>query len=156
MTSQSVLFVCLGNICRSPMAEGAMRAAAARHGLDLLIDSCGTAAYHVGEPPDPRAIATAQKNGVDISGLRGRQLEISDFTRFTHILAMDHDNLRNIRRIEPDNATAQVCLLLDVVEGREGAAVADPYYGGEENFRDTWEDVTMAAKALVARILMHR
>ncbi len=134
------------------MAEGAFRAAATTAGLTVEIDSCGTAAYHRGSPPDPRAVATAQKNGVDISELRARQLETADFTRFTHILAMDHDNLRNVRAIEPQNSGAHVSLLLDVVPGREGAAVADPYYDGEENFRFTWEDVSRAADALIAQL----
>lgn len=152
MSKTAILFVCLGNICRSPMAEGAMRAAAEKTGLEIEIDSCGTAGYHIGERPDSRAIETAAKHGVDISGLRGRQLDTVDFHQFTHIFAMDHDNLRNIGRVMPEGANAQVSLLLDAVPGREGAAVADPYYGGEENFRDTWEDVTMAADALVAQL----
>lgn len=152
MSKTAILFVCLGNICRSPMAEGAMRAAAEKTGLEIEIDSCGTAGYHIGEHPDSRAIETAAKHGVDISGLRGRQLDPVDFHQFTHIFAMDHDNLRNIGRVMPEGANAQVSLLLDAVPGREGAAVADPYYGGEENFRDTWEDVTMAADALVAQL----
>ncbi|MDJ0643309.1 MAG: low molecular weight protein-tyrosine-phosphatase [Erythrobacter sp.] len=147
------LFVCLGNICRSPLAEGAMRLAAQKAGLALAIDSCGTAAYHVGEPPDPRSIATAADNGIDISGLRGRQLASADFSRFTHIFAMDHQNLRNIENVRPSSSTARVSLLLDVVEGREGASIADPYYDGEERFGDTWEDVTSAADAIVARLI---
>ncbi|QUL38892.1 low molecular weight protein-tyrosine-phosphatase [Erythrobacter sp. JK5] len=142
------LFVCLGNICRSPLAEGAMRLAAERAALDIAIDSCGTAAYHVGEPPDPRSVEVAAANGVDISGLKGRQLDREDFARFTHIFAMDHQNLRNIEAVRPPNATAEVMLLLDVVEGREGAAIADPYYDGEESFEATWEDVWAAAEAL--------
>nr|WP_269748052.1 low molecular weight protein-tyrosine-phosphatase [Altererythrobacter lutimaris] len=146
------MFVCLGNICRSPMAEGAFRAAADKAGLSVTIDSCGTAAYHRGSPPDPRAVETAAARGINISELRARQLEPADFTRFTHIFAMDHDNLRNVQAVEPQSSTAHVSLLLDIVKGREGAALADPYYGGEENFRDTWEDVTMAAEALVAKL----
>jgi len=148
----AVLFVCLGNICRSPLAEGAMRLAAERAGLKIETDSCGTAAYHVGEPPDPRSVETAAANGCDISGLRGRQLATADFTRFTHIFAMDHQNLRNIEAVRPANASAHVSLLMDVVAGREGAAIADPYYDGEEQFGDTWEDVWSAAQALVEQV----
>ncbi|MEL7445816.1 MAG: low molecular weight protein-tyrosine-phosphatase [Pseudomonadota bacterium] len=148
----SILFVCLGNICRSPMAEGAMRDAAERAEVDIEIDSCGTAGYHIGEPPDPRAIAYARARGVDISGLRGRQLEPQDFERFDFILAADHSNLANIQTVAPAGYSANVSLILDVVPGREGAAIADPYYGGEENFRDTWEDVSMAAMAIVERL----
>ena len=148
----SLLFVCLGNICRSPMAEGAMRAAAEAAGLDLTIDSAGTAAYHVGEPPDPRAIACARSHGVDIAGLRGRQASPADFTRFTHIFALDEQNLANLRRIMPENSTASLSLLMDVVPGSEGQAVADPYYGGEEGFETTWRDVRAAADALVQRL----
>ena len=149
MTEPAVLFVCLGNICRSPMAEGAFRAAAEAAGLSLVIDSAGTAAYHVGDPPDPRAQETARKYGAEIGTLRGRQLVPEDFRRFTHVLVMDHANLTNAQAIVPADAISQPQLLLDLVPGREGAAVADPYYGGEEHFEDTWADVSRAAAALV-------
>lgn len=149
MTEPAVLFVCLGNICRSPMAEGAFRVAAAAAGLNIRIDSAGTAAYHVGDPPDPRAQETARKYGAEIGGLRGRQLVAEDFRRFTHVLVMDHSNLANARAIVPEDAISQPQLLLDLVPGRAGAAVTDPYYGGEEHFEDTWADVSQAAAALV-------
>ena len=148
---RAVLFVCLGNICRSPLAEGAFRHAADNAGLTVGIDSAGTGNWHVGEPPDPRAQAVALANGVDISGLRARQLQAEDFTRFTHIFAMDHDNLATIEARAPGDATADVALLLDCVPGREGAAVADPYYDGEERFEETWADMVAAAAALVDR-----
>ena len=148
----SVLFVCLGNICRSPLAEAAFRARAEEAGLDVETDSVGTAGYHIGEPPDPRSVSEAAKHGIDISGYRGRQLSADDYTRFTHILALDHSNLADIKERAPANATAKIALLLDHVPGREGAAVADPYYGGEENFADTWDDVDQTAKALVAKL----
>lgn len=150
-THPSVLFVCLGNICRSPLAEAAFRQAAEQVGLNVEIDSAGTGHWHVGKPPDPRAQATALANGIDIAHYRARQLEAADFTRFSHIFAMDYDNLATIQARVPKGATAEIALLLDWVPGREGAAVADPYYGGEEWFEDTWADMTMAAKALVAR-----
>lgn len=152
MNEISILMVCLGNICRSPLAEGAMRAAAEEAGLDIVVDSCGTAAYHVGNPPDPRSIETAIRNGTDISDLRARQLCAEDFTRFTHIFAMDHENLRNIEAAKPDGATAHISLLMDVVEGREGAAIADPYYDGEEHFQFTWEDVSAGANSLAKKL----
>jgi protein-tyrosine phosphatase len=147
----AVLFVCLGNICRSPLAEAAFRKAAADAGLDVEIDSAGTGHWHAGKPPDPRAQAIALGKGIDISHLRARQLEKADFKRFSHIFAMDYDNLATIRSRVPRGATAEIALLLDWVPGREGAAVADPYYGGEERFEDTWADMQMAAEALVAR-----
>lgn len=153
MTRHSVLFVCLGNICRSPLAEAAFRRAAEDSGIDVHIDSAGTAAYHVGQPPDPRSIATALAHGIDIGHYRGRQIAAEDFIRFTHIFAMDHQNLRNIEAVRPAGATAQVALLMDLVKGREGAAIADPYYDGEEHFEDTWADVEKAARALALRLL---
>lgn len=149
--SPSILFVCLGNICRSPLAEGAMRVAARRAGLEVHIDSAGTGGWHVGNPPDPRAIAIAQDNGIDISGLRARQVAREDFDCFSHIFALDADNLHNLRQLAPGDALAELALLLDAVPGREGKAVADPYYGGDEGFAQTWRDVTAAAEALVAR-----
>lgn len=152
MRDPAVLFVCLGNICRSPMAEGAFRAEAERAGLRVTIDSAGTAAYHIGEPPDPRAQAMARRFGVEIGMLRGRQLVAEDFRRFTQVLVMDHSNLANAQAIVPADAISAPRLLLDLVSGREGAVVADPYYGGEEHFEDTWADVMAAARALVTEL----
>jgi len=150
MTSTSVLFVCLGNICRSPLAEAAFRRAAEEAGLAVEIDSAGTANYHVGEPPDPRSIVEAARHGIDISHYRGRQLAVEDFHRFDWIVGMDASNMANIARRNPGNGKARIAMLLDLVPGREGADLADPWYGGEDNFRDTWEDVTAGAAALVA------
>ncbi len=152
MTEPAVLFVCLGNICRSPLAEAAFRAEAAKAGLNAVADSAGTADYHVGEPPDPRAIRTAARFGIDISCYRGRQAMPADFTRFSHIFALDHANLRNLRAIAPTSHPARLALLLDLVPGREGQAVADPWYGEEDGFLITWDDVSQAARALVAQL----
>lgn len=145
----AVLVVCLGNICRSPMAEGAFRKAAKEAGLDCEVDSVGTAAYHIGEPPDPRAIATARKHGVDIASALGRQLEPSDFERFSHIFALDKANLAGIMGRAPRDARAKVSLLMDVVPGREGEAVADPYYGDESDFEEAWEEISVAVGHLI-------
>ena len=147
----SILFVCLGNICRSPLAEGALRAEAQRRGLDLIIDSAGTGDWHAGEPPDERAVAVAARHGVDIKPLRARQVTRADFTRFDHIVALDHDNLTNLRRLAPANATAKLGLLLDHVPGREGQAVADPWFGDAAGFDVTWAEVTAAARGLADR-----
>ncbi len=148
----SVLFVCLGNICRSPLAEAAFREEALRLKLDVIADSAGTGGWHIGAPPDPRAQAVALKNGVDISALRGRQVKPADFCRFTHLVAMDHENLANLRRLAPPDATAELSLLLDHVEGRAGQAVADPYFGEDDGFDVTWADVTAGARALAAEL----
>lgn len=145
----SILFVCLGNICRSPLAEGALRQAAAAGGVDLTIDSAGTGGWHVGDPPDPRAIATAREHGVDVAGLRGRVIQPQDFHRFDLIVALDRSNLRDLREIEPDDATARLSLLLDHVRGREGQSVADPYTGGLEDFAITWAEVRAGAEGLL-------
>ena len=148
----SLLFVCLGNICRSPLAEAAFRAEAERLGLDVAVDSAGTGDWHVGEPPDLRAIAVAARNRVDISGLRARQVRPADFERFDHVVALDRENLANLRRMQPPGTRARLSLLLDHVEGREGEAVADPYYGEECDFDTAWQDVTEGARALARRI----
>jgi len=148
----AILFVCLGNICRSPLAEAAFRAAAERLGLEADADSAGTDGWHRGEPPDPRAIATARRHGVDISGYRARKIEPSDFHRFSHIVALDMDNLARIRAMRPQDATAEISLLLDHVEGRTGEPVADPYYGDQAAFEITWSDVSLGAEALASRL----
>jgi len=143
-----VLFVCLGNICRSPLAEAAFRAEAERVGLDTEVDSAGTGGWHRGEPPDRRAIAAARRNGVDISNLRARQVQAEDFERFDLIVALDRENLADLEAIRPEGSRAALSLLLDHVRGREGEAVADPYYGDDSHFDITWRDVTEAARAL--------
>ena len=136
-----VLFVCMGNICRSPMAEAAFRAEAQRIGLDAEVDSAGTGGWHSGEAPDRRAIAAAARNGVDVSGQKARQVRPEDFGRFDHVVALDRDNLAHLRRLHREGG-AELSLLLDHVPGREGEAVADPYYGGDDHF-----DVACATSA---------
>lgn len=152
MATPSVLFVCLGNICRSPLAEAALRAEAEKAGVDIVVDSAGTGDWHIGSPPDPRAQAVAQRHGIDISTYAGRQVRAEDFRRFTHVFALDAENLKNLRRIRPSDGTAELCLLMDMVPGREGTGVADPYFGDDAGFDLTWDDVTRAAKAIVAKL----
>lgn len=148
----SFLFVCLGNICRSPLAEAAFRQAAQQAALDVHVDSAGTGNWHVGRPPDPRARAVALRYGCDIGHYRARQVTPADFSRFTHILALDGSNLSDLRRQAPADATARLSLLLDAVPGREGQSVADPYYGEDSHFEQTWHDVTLAAQSLVGQL----
>lgn len=146
----SILFLCLGNICRSPLAEGAARAAFAEADITATLDSAGTGDWHVGHPPDNRAQAEARRRGTDISDLRGRQLARDDFYRFDLILAADANNLREARALAPPDATARVRLMLDLVPGRQGESVTDPYYGADDGFAETWADVSAVAAALVA------
>jgi protein-tyrosine phosphatase len=148
----AVLFVCLGNICRSPLAEAAFKAEATRIGLDVGVDSAGIGSWHAGEPPDPRARATAKRHGMDIDGYRARKVTQQDFRRFSHIVALDHEVLAALKTMRPANSVTELSLLLDHVEGREGQEVADPYYGGETGFEATWADVTDGAKGLARRI----
>jgi protein-tyrosine phosphatase len=148
----AILFVCLGNICRSPLAEAALRAEAERAGLNMLIDSAGTGDWHVDCPPDARAIRQAQRHGIDISGYRGRQVSAADFRRFTHVFALDGENLKNLRRIRPSDGTAKLALLMDMLPGREGSGVTDPYFGDEAGFAQTWDDVSRAAQRIIAAL----
>lgn len=148
----AVLLVCLGNICRSPLAEAALRAAAEQAGVDMAVESAGTGDWHVGSAPDPRAQAVALRHGIDIAGYCGRQVQAEDFHRFTHIFALDSDNLRQLRRMRPTDGAAHLGLLMDMVPGRAGSSVADPYYGDDAGFDRTWDDVTRAAETIVAHL----
>ena len=148
----SILFVCLGNICRSPMAEGAMRAASEARGVSVIVDSAGTGDWHIGDPPDGRAQATALANGVDISRQQARQISPQDFDRFEHIVAMDRSVFRDLNVLGAERAEGVLSLFLDHVAGREGQDVADPYYGEENGFAVAWDDVMAGANALLDRL----
>jgi protein-tyrosine phosphatase len=152
----AVLFVCLGNICRSPLAEAAFAAEAKRIGLEVEIDSAGTGDWHVGRPPDPRAIAVALRNGTDLAGLRARQVGAEDFHRFDHVVALDRQNLADLLRMRPRDGTAAISLLLDHVAGRSGQSVADPYYGQDTHFDQAWSDVAVGAQALAWHLVAVR
>lgn len=151
MTS-SVLFVCLGNICRSPLAEAAFRREAERAGLDVRVDSAGTGTWNLGKAPDPRSQTVARREGFDISGRRARQVIADDFHRFDRIVALDPQNLRDLNAMRPAGAKAAVSLLLDHVAGREGQAVADPYGGQAADFEASWADIEMGVRGLAARL----
>lgn len=142
----SLLFVCLGNICRSPLAEAAFRQEAERIGLKIHMDSAGTGSWHIGAPPDKRAQEIARKHGIDISCYKGRQVSDKDFSTFSHIFTLDLGNLKSLQAMQPKDSKTHVSLLLDIVPGKKGKAVADPYYGGKKDFERTWQEVSEAAK----------
>jgi len=149
----SVLFVCLGNICRSPSAHGVFEALVARHGLGdhIYVDSAGTAAYHIGKSPDSRSIGAAKQRGYDLSQLRARQVDVDDFNQFDYILAMDTENLTNLQAIKPDAFLGEVRLFLDYAQATE-REVPDPYYGGEAGFNQVLDLVEKASAGLLLRI----
>lgn len=147
----SVLFVCLGNICRSPLAEAALRQECAQAGVPCIVDSAGTADWHAGNAPDDRTVAVAARNGVEAGHLRARQVRTADFRDFDHIIALDQQNLLDLQKVQPKDATARLTLLLDHVEGETGQDVADPYYGNDASFDETWQQVTAAAQTLVRK-----
>lgn len=151
--TRSVLFVCLGNICRSPMAEGILRARAAEAGLGLHIDSAGTAGYHAGQPPDPRAIRVSRARGTPIDAQRARQFDRRDFDRFDLILAADCSNLRELRALQPRQSAARLALLLEWAGLGEGLEVPDPYYGRIEAFEEAHALLDRACRRITARLL---
>lgn len=149
-----VLFVCLGNICRSPTAEGVLRSIAAREypGLDLQIDSAGTADYHVGEPPDRRTVAAAKRRGYDLAALRARQVRPEDYRHFDYVLAMDQANLSELESRRLSDATATLGLFMSFAPDSGYHEVPDPYYGGVEEFERVLDLCEAASRGLLARI----
>ncbi|MGH6763336.1 MAG: low molecular weight protein-tyrosine-phosphatase [Phyllobacterium sp.] len=147
--SKAILFVCLGNICRSPLAEGVFRAVveAQGRGGEFLIDSAGTNGYHTGEAPDRRSIAVGRQHGVDISGQRCRQLKADDFTRFDLILGMDRNNVKSIEARRPRNGAAKAMLFCDLALN-EPLDIPDPYYGGAEDFEVVYRMIRAASEGL--------
>lgn len=150
-----VLFVCMGNICRSPTAEGVFRAHVERAGWTrrLRIDSAGTHEYHLGAAPDARAISHAARRGYDIGKLRARQIEAADFERFDWILAMDRHNLNRLQDLRPANWGGHLGLLLDLAPELGLRDVPDPYYGGPDGFERVLDLIEPASRALLAKIL---
>ena len=148
-----MLFVCLGNICRSPTAEGVLRhLAQAAPRLEIEIDSAGTADYHIGAPPDLRSQRAASRRGIDISGLRARQVSPDDFVRFDLILAMDLENLRELEAMKPDNSRAVLKLFLEYAPDLNLREVPDPYYRDATAFEDVLDLTAAAARGLLARL----
>ncbi|MEM1111071.1 MAG: low molecular weight protein-tyrosine-phosphatase [Pseudomonadota bacterium] len=146
-----VLFVCLGNICRSPTAQGVFEALLATHPLAgrLSVDSCGTGAWHVGKAPDPRAIEAAASRGYTLSHLRARQIDAQDFERFDYLLAMDQDNLDDLRKLSPSGFRGHLGLFLDYASGSTEREVPDPYYGGSAGFDHVLDLVEEASRGLL-------
>jgi protein-tyrosine phosphatase len=150
-----ILFVCMGNICRSPTAEGVMRALLREAGLEdrVEIDSAGTGGWHAGEPPDARATEAAHRRGVTLAGA-ARQIVPEDFERFDLIVAMDRENLRGLLAVAPDEEAAEkVRLLREFDPGAGGDLdVPDPYYGGERGFETVLDHVQAACRGLLAEL----
>lgn len=154
-----LLFVCMGNICRSPTAEGVFRRVLAAQApeLQIEIDSAGTHDYHVGSPPDRRAIAAAQRRGIDLSQLRARMVAAEDFERYHLILAMDEDNLQELRRRAPAVYHERIRLLMEYAPQAATRYVPDPYYGGAQGFEEVLDLLEEAAQGLVAELrALHR
>ncbi len=147
----TVLFVCTGNICRSPTAEGVARGLAAKHGVDHLFefDSAGTHGYHVGDPPDPRTIAAAARRGYDLTPLRARRVTEFDFIRFDRLLAMDREHLESLRRSCPPAHRGKLGMFLDFSQRFEADEVPDPYYGDARGFEHVLDLVEDAALSLI-------
>jgi protein-tyrosine phosphatase len=152
MDKVSILVVCMGNICRSPTAEGVLRAMVAREKLEahFQIDSAGTHGYHVGEPPDERARNAAHRRGYDLSPLRARRVADIDFIRFDRILAMDRDNLSLLERACPPEHRHKLGLFLEYATNFDEREVPDPYYGGGDGFERVLDMVEDAARGLIA------
>lgn len=147
MAKHRLLFVCLGNICRSPMAEVVLRHVFAERGLDVEVDSAGTGGWHVGEPMDPRALATLAEHGYDGSGHRARQFDPAWFAERDLVLAMDRHNLQTLLRMAPPGADVRLLRSFDPA-APEGAEVPDPYYGGREGFVEVLRMIEAAAEGV--------
>ncbi len=143
-----ILFVCLGNICRSPAAEGVLRAKARARGMRLYIESAGTGAWHAGDPPDARMMRAAAKRGYDLSHQRARKVTDADFFEFNYLLAMDFANQTDLLEIAPPNRECDIRLFLDFADG-ETRETPDPYYGGDQGFERVLDLIEEGAEAFL-------
>jgi protein-tyrosine phosphatase len=158
MSKVHVLMVCLGNICRSPTAQGIFEHRVRERGLDdwIEVDSAGTSGWHIGEPPDPRSIRAARERGFDLSGQRGRQVTEQDFDRFDYVLAMDFQNLQALRALCPQNYGGYLGRLLDFSSDKRRQDVPDPYHGGSAGFELVLDLIEDACEGLLQHILERR
>ncbi|WP_224490781.1 low molecular weight protein-tyrosine-phosphatase [Robertkochia flava] len=152
MTQVRVLMVCLGNICRSPLAEGILRHKAPADKIE--VDSAGTSNYHIGEAPDPRSVSIARKYGIDIRSQRGRQFTVSDFHDFDLIYAMDKSNYQHILNMAPDETSRKkVALILNELHPGQDMDVPDPYYGGDQGFENVFNMLDQACDRILDKVL---
>lgn len=148
-----ILMVCLGNICRSPMAEGIIRDKADEKGIEIKTDSAGTGDYHIGEAPDRRAVAAMKKHGHDITDLQARQFKVSDFDEFDIIYAMDSSNLDNILKLaRNEDDRGKVKLILNESQPNRDMQVPDPYFGGEAGFENVYQMLDAACEVILERL----
>jgi len=149
---RSVLFVCMGNICRSPSAEAVFRHKAKAQGLSLVIDSAGTVGAHAKEKPDHRAQKVGVERGYSFDGLKARKVKLEDFDKFDLILAMDNHNIEELNKIAPDHLKSKISLFLNFAKNNEETEVPDPYYGGANGFRFVLDLVEDASDGLLAQL----
>ena len=157
MSKVKVLFVCLGNICRSPLAEGIFKKKVEEKGLAdrFVIDSCGTSNYHIGEQPDRRTIKNALANGVRLNH-QGRQFTVQDFSDFDYIVAMDSSNVQNIEKLRPEGNSKQILLVRSFDELSMNRNVPDPYYGGENGFQEVFDILDRSIEGLVNHVVLEK
>jgi protein-tyrosine phosphatase len=157
MNRIGILFVCLGNICRSPTAQGVLEHTLQRHGLSQVarVDSCGTAAFNTGKPPDPRAVTAATQRGYRIESQRARQIADADFRQFRHIIAMDQANLRTLQTWAPADYSGEIRLLMHFARRAPASEVADPYYGSAAAFDAALDAIEIGVAGLFAHLQGH-
>lgn len=145
-----IVMVCLGNICRSPLAEGILKAKLPK---DYVVDSAGTGAWHTGQQPDKRSIATAKNRGLDITNQRARQFKVSDFDTFDYIFVMDNSNYKDVLSLAPtEESKSKVKLILNEIFPNENVDVPDPYYGGDDGFENVFDMLNQACEAIARKL----
>ena len=148
----SVLFICMGNLCRSPSAEAVFRHKVAEKGIDIVIDSAGTSGSHVRDKPDHRAVKAGEARGYSFDKLRARKVTAQDFSKFDIVIAMDNDNIRELKKVAPEELQDKIVLFLDFAKGFDDKEVPDPYYGGARGFQLVLDMVEDASNGLIEKL----